>query len=618
MSSRSVGEPGASAPGSSCDPAAPADAPSPAALPAELGAVDAATRAALTLASAAHEWDAASRAAVLTWVARHRDAVAVLEARVLTAEREAGTWSLRGDRDLAGFLGRASHQGRGAGLTAVGQAGTLAAMPAVAEALMDGPVTTTHVAQLTRATAASPTLATELGTPQGQARVVEMAGRLDGAEFGKALSQLAASLDPAGRQRAHDEQRAARSFAWTHTPSGTLLKGRLDTVAGHTLAKAIDALCPRPAVEDDRSREQRQADALVAIAQRVVTDRATTPGAVAPVQAIVTFTPETWRALRAARSGDDGADPSASTEGADLSAGAARSGDEGADLSASTEGAELSAGAAGACAEERSAPAPGSAQDVMGRLRGVGPVVDETGQAWPASEIARALCDCLLTRAVVGGRDAELNLGRGERRFGRQHWLALYAAGARSCSIGGCGMPLAYTELHHLRWWTRDGGPTDLANCAAYCSFHHHEIHRLGIVATRLADGTLEHRYPDGRPYGEATASRPPGTHQDGQATVDRPLSTPDGAHGRGLARPSGTSGRPSNPGGPPPDPGERTAGTGGGPGSIAELPADPSERTAGTGEGLARTVEPPASTRESSLGAGERPPADLLELLTG
>ena len=564
--------------GSSCDPAATAEAPTPAALPAELVAVDAATRAALALATAAHEWDAAGRAAVLTWVARHRDAVAVLEARVLTAEREAGTWSLRGDRDLAGFLGRTSHQGRGAGLAAVGQAGTLAAMPVVAEALMDGPVTTTHVAQLTRATAASPTLATELGTSQGQARVVEMAGRLDGAEFGKALSQLAASLDPASRQRAHDEQRAARSFAWTHTPSGTLLKGRLDTVAGHTLAKAIDALCPRPAVEDDRSREQRQADALVAIAQRVATDRATTPGAVAPVQAVVAFTPETWTALRAATSGDEGSDRSADS--------------------------------AGACAEERSTPAPGSARDVMGRLRGADPVVDETGQAWPASEVARALCDCLLTRAVVGGRDAELNLGRGERRFGRQHWLALYAAGARSCSIGGCGMPLAYTELHHLRWWTRDGGPTDLANCAAYCSFHHHEIHRLGIVVTRLADGTLEHRYADGRSYGGTTPSQPPGMHRDG--LEDSSSSSPDSPPARDSARPTdaGHRERSHGTGERPPGTGERRAGTG--------------ERRAGTGAARVSDRGPATGDRLDSRPPApyprraEDPPADLLKLLTG
>jgi hypothetical protein len=330
-------------------------------------------------------------------------------------------------------------------------------------------------------------LAERLATPAGQAQVVELAGRLDGAEFGKALAQLSASLDPAMRQRSHDEQRAARSLAWTHTPSGTLIKGRLDAVAGHRFAKVIDALCPRPALEDDRTREQRQADALMAVMDRAATDKTTAPGTLAPVQAIVTFTPDTWTALRATRpSGGDGS-PTARP----------RPGHPGRDDALTPA--------------VTTPPVPGSATDVMGRLRGVDPVVDESGQAWPASEVARALCDCALTWAVVGTPAAELNLGRECRLFKRQHWLALYAAGITTCAVGGCSMPLAYTELHHLAWWQRDNGPTDQANCAPYCSFHHHEIHRLGIAVTRLPDGSLDHRHPDGRRYGA-----PPAPHDAG------------------------------------------------------------------------------------------------------
>ena len=215
-------------------------------VPAEVTAWVATGRAVVAIAERADVWDAGVRRAVLGEFDRVERLVAAARSRVVTAEREAGTWSLRGDRDLAGFVGRESHQGRGAGMAAVGQAATLAAMPTVAEALMDGPVTTKHVAEITRAAANSPALAAELATPEGQASVVELASRLDGGQFGKALAQLGASLDPAQRQRSHDEQRANRSFTWTHTPSGTLVKGRLDSVAGHQLAKAIDALCPRP------------------------------------------------------------------------------------------------------------------------------------------------------------------------------------------------------------------------------------------------------------------------------------------------------------------------------------------------------------------------------------
>ena len=430
---------------------------------------DAAFRTVLDAAAGADGWDAPTRQGALAWLARHRDVLAAVEARVLTAEREAGTWALRGDRDLAGFVGRQTRTGRGAGMAAVAQAGTLAAMPAVADALVDGPVTATHVAAITRATQQSPALAAELATPAGQEQVVALARRLDGSDFGKALTQMSASLDPATRQRSHDEQRATRFVNLTHTPSGTLIKGRLDTVAGHELGKALDALTPRPAVDDDRSNDQRRADALTTMVRRVMSDRDTLPGSVAPVQALLTLTQETFTALRAAY-GDD------------------------------------------------AAAAPGSALDLVGRLRGAAPVTDESGQAWPASEIARALCDCTLTRAVVATTQADLNLGRSSRAFKRQHWLALYAAGTTTCAIEGCGMRLAYTALHHIAWWQRDRGDTDVANCAPYCSFHHHEIHRLGITITRRADGSLEHHHPDGRPYGGAPPSDPD----------DTPTSPPD------------------------------------------------------------------------------------------
>jgi hypothetical protein len=484
-------------PGSSC-----------AAVPPEVSAWVADGRAVLTIADGAAAWDAGLRRAVLGELDRVERLAAAVRGKVLTAEREAGTWSLRGDRDLAGFVGRESRQGRGAGLAAVGQAATLAAMPAVSDALVDGPVTTRHVAEITRAAATSAALAAELATGTGQARVLELAARLDGAEFGKALQQLGASLDPAARQRSHDEQRADRSFTWTHTLGGTLVKGRLDSVAGHKLAKVLDALCPRPALDDDRTREQRQADGLMAMVEKVAGDRSTTPGALAPVQAVVTFTQETWVALRAAR----------------------EAGDE-------------------------SAPAAGSALDVAGRMRGVAPATDETSQAWPASEIARALCDCALTWAMVGTSSANLDLGRESRCFRRQHWMALYAAGIRACSIGACGMPLAYTELHHLRWWNEHGGATDIANCLPYCSYHHHEIHRLGIEVIRRADGTVEHRHPDGRPYGAQVAATvtTTGRWAPSPATTDvGGDESPTGSGGRTTAAPAPAASAWDEP--PPPD----------------------------------------------------------------
>jgi len=447
--------------------------------PEEFVALDAATRAVLARAEQADEWDAGARAAVLAGLAKHRDQIALVESRVLAAEREAGTWALKGDRDLASFAGRLSRQGRGAGCAAVGQAATLGAMPAVADALAEGPVTTRHVAEITRHAGASPALAAQLSTDAGQAAVVELARRLDGAEFGKELARLGAAQDPATRQRTHDEQRAQRFLHLTHTAGGTLIKGQLDTVAGHKLARLVDTLAPRPAVDDDRDRGQRQADALMVAVDRVLTDRASTAGGLAPVQALITFDAPTWAAVRAAQQAATVEQPSA-----------------------------------------------GSAADLVSALRGVSPVVDDTGSPWPASEIGRALCDCTLTRAVIGTDGLPLDLGRDARLFTRAHWLALHASGQRTCAVAGCTMPLPYTELHHMSWWDRDGGSTTARNCAPECSFHHHEIHRLDIRVSRRVDGTFDHRHPDGRRYGGI----PPGDLTD----TDTDTGAGRGASARG------------------------------------------------------------------------------------
>ena len=490
------------------DSSCPAVPPEVAAAVPEVGAWVAAGRAVLSVVAHAEEWDAGTRHLVLGEVDRVERIAALARAKVVAAEQAAGTWALRGDRDLAGFVGRQSRQGRGAGWAAVGQAGTLAALPVVAEALVDGPVTPRHLQEIARATGASPALAAELASPEGQAQVVELARRLDGGGFGKALAQLSASLDPAARQRSHDEQRAERSFAWMHTSGGTVLKGRLDSVAGHKLAKVIEALCPRPALDDERTREQRQADALVGMVERAAADRATTPGAIAPVQAVVTLTQETWAALRAVR----------------------EPGVEGARLETVGGVGARSAGSTACTPSAASTPSSGSAADLVARLQAVPPVVDETDRPWPASEIGRALCDCALTRAVVGALGEPLDLGRGERLFQRQHWLALYGAGVRTCAFPGCGIPLRHTELHHLRWWDRDGGRTDIANCAPYCSYHHHQIHRQDIRVTRLSDGTLEHHHPDGRLIGDRLADAELPSRPDGRLSDD--------AHVTGVAPP--------------------------------------------------------------------------------
>lgn len=40
-----------------------------------------------------------------------------------------------------------------------------------------------------------------------------------------------------------------------------------------------------------------------------------------------------------------------------------------------------------------------------------------------------------------------------------------------------CGLPPEMTKAHHIRWWARDGGKTDLSNGVLLCETCHHLIH---------------------------------------------------------------------------------------------------------------------------------------------
>jgi len=159
-------------------------------------------------------------------------------------------------------------------------------------------------------------------------------------------------------------------------------------------------------------------------------------------------------------------------------------------------------------------------------------------------------------------------------------------------------MPLAYTELHHLAWWRRDHGPTNQHNCAPYCSYHHHDIHRLAITVTRRADGSLEHRYPDGRRYGA-----PPDDGDQGRSlpSAQAAPAERDGSGGAGDGLPSAAPclAEPDRPGQE-----VRTL--------ASAVPA--STRDQGPPLAAGRSMPSPAP---ADAGRGEDPPADLLALLS-
>jgi hypothetical protein len=103
--------------------------------------------------------------------------------------------------------------------------------------------------------------------------------------------------------------------------------------------------------------------------------------------------------------------------------------------------------------------------------------IDGLDQPICAATARRMAADAEVVPAVLGGESLPLDLGRAARLFSKAQRLAL---GERDGGCASCGQNVAYVEAHHIAWWERDAGPTDLSNGVMLFSFCHHMIHREG------------------------------------------------------------------------------------------------------------------------------------------
>jgi hypothetical protein len=170
----------------------------------------------------------------------------------------------------------------------------------------------------------------------------------------------------------------------------------------------------------------------------------------------------------------------------------------------------------------------------------------ENGVPVPVATIRRWCCDAEILPIVMNGSGEVLDVGRSKRTLNRAQRRALRAM-HRTCAHPECTVPFADTKAHHVRWWWRDLGPTDIANLIPLCERHHHLVHEGGwtltMTADRIAtwirpDGTVHHRgscidrqpTPTARsPHGPTTSSPPP---ERGTRATECPLDTyhrPDG-----------------------------------------------------------------------------------------
>jgi hypothetical protein len=124
-------------------------------------------------------------------------------------------------------------------------------------------------------------------------------------------------------------------------------------------------------------------------------------------------------------------------------------------------------------------------EELRAGLTGAGRL--DTGRTLSVATLRELACDALVVPAVLGGSAQVLDLGRSTRAWNRAQRRAI-ALRDRGCVAPGCDRPPHACQVHHCRHWI-DGGPTDLANGALLCGFHHRMVHRQGWAIILAANG---------------------------------------------------------------------------------------------------------------------------------
>ncbi len=121
----------------------------------------------------------------------------------------------------------------------------------------------------------------------------------------------------------------------------------------------------------------------------------------------------------------------------------------------------------------------------------------EDGVPIPVSTMRRLLCDAEVLPVVLSGTGEALDAGRSRRTVTRPQRRALRAM-HRACAHPDCTVPFSACRIHHVRWWWRDRGPTDIDNLIPLCERHHHLVHEGGWQLTMTSGRIATWTQPDG------------------------------------------------------------------------------------------------------------------------
>lgn len=106
----------------------------------------------------------------------------------------------------------------------------------------------------------------------------------------------------------------------------------------------------------------------------------------------------------------------------------------------------------------------------------------------PAATVQRLGCDSSASRVLFGPKSDILDVGRARRVPSAPTRRALEARD-KGCVWPGCDRPPVWTNAHHIEFWGRDNGSTEIPNLALVCLRHHTMLHEGGWQIARSEDG---------------------------------------------------------------------------------------------------------------------------------
>jgi hypothetical protein len=108
----------------------------------------------------------------------------------------------------------------------------------------------------------------------------------------------------------------------------------------------------------------------------------------------------------------------------------------------------------------------------------------------------RLTCDSDIYRTVMTNESEVLDKGREERTATAGQRKALVNRD-RGCVVPGCGEKPRWCESHHVKWW-KNGGKTNINNMLLICRGHHTQIHNFELSVEMHPDQSYEFRRRDG------------------------------------------------------------------------------------------------------------------------